>query len=108
MGGEGARIADMYVAQNGGATLERVLVQKGIVLPVYDSANPVSVQAWKDASKALADGASGNVKVILGDSVSPSGIWNTIELPALKANTKVSKVIAVDIKTGRETILFKR
>ncbi|MDR1461152.1 MAG: hypothetical protein LBI78_05855 [Campylobacteraceae bacterium] len=88
--------------------IETFAKNNGINLPAFDSANQATVQAWKEASRAYAKGAQGTVRVVLGDSVKPTSFWNTIELPALKANPKVTEIIQVDPKTGIETIIFKK
>jgi hypothetical protein len=72
---------------------------------VWDASNPATVDAWYEASRAFADGAGGTVHVV---PLRPGNIWETVELPALKANDKVTKIIKINPDTGAETILFSR
>ena len=100
--------AAAYAAANQGATLEDVARMRGIALPEFDASNPTSVQAWANASREFASGASGSVRVILGEEVSPQSFWSAVELPALKENPRIIQVIAVNPKTGAESLLFSR
>jgi hypothetical protein len=45
---------------------------------------------------------------VIGKTVNHSRIWLTKELPALKNNTKVSKITTIDPETLEETIIFTR
>jgi hypothetical protein len=80
LGRDGASQAAEYAAKTGGTTLEQTAGAAG--LPAYDSANAASVAAWRSASGAFARGASGDVRVLLGN-VRAGSIRNTVELPAL-------------------------
>jgi len=86
LGRGGAETASGLAAQQGGTTLEMLLNSKNIQMPVWDASNPASVAAWQSASREFAQGASGNVRAIIGDKSRPGSIWETVELPALKAN----------------------
>lgn len=108
LGRGGDKVAAEIAATRGGTTLEQVIKSRGMDLPVWDAANPSSVQAWQNASRAYAEGASGNVRAVLGDTMRPGNIWETIELPALKANPNVSQIIRVHPSTGVETVIFTR
>ncbi|WP_171019906.1 hemagglutinin repeat-containing protein, partial [Hydrogenophaga sp. 2FB] len=104
-GVEAARaIAEMYK----GKTLEQLLEQRQIKMPIYNPADASTVQAWIDVSTELAKNASGEVKVVLGSMRRPQNIWETYEFPTLINNPAVSKVIAVDPYTMKETIIFNR
>ncbi|SNR73994.1 ADP-ribosyl cyclase, partial [Humidesulfovibrio mexicanus] len=105
LGEKGEQIAAQYAIKNGGKTLENVA--KGI-MPDYVPSDLSVQQIWKEASKAFAENAKGDVKVILGDSVRPESIWNTVELPTLKANKNVTRIIRIDPKTQAEVVIFKR
>ncbi len=91
-----------------GITLETTLRARGIKLPVWDPSNPASVAAWRQASKNFAAGARGNVRVLQSEVVRMRSVWAEIEFPALKANPNVTSIIAVDPKTGVETLLWTR
>lgn len=64
-------------------------------------------EAWKKLSELLARGASGTVRVLLGNP-RPDSIWAKVELPELKDNTGVTKIIKVDPETGAESVLLSR
>ena len=108
LGPEGARIAGGIADSGGGTTLESYIQSHDLQMPVYDPANPASVAAWQNASRVFAGGASGDVRVILGESVNPGGIWTQIELPALQVNENVTSIIQVNPTTGVETTIFKK
>jgi hypothetical protein len=105
LGRNGESIAASYASKAGGTTLEQTAGAAG--LPAYDASNAASVAAWRGASESFARGASGNVRVVLGNS-SPESIWNTVELPALQANTAVTSITAVDPATGSTSLLWSR
>lgn len=94
-------------AQNGGSTLETTLAARGIKMPVWDAADPVSVAAWKQASVDFAARARGNVRVLQGSELRTDAIW-IAEYNALKANPNVTAIKVIDPITGIETLLWKR
>ena len=96
----GADVARSIAASQGGTTLEQLARGRGIELPVWDAGNPASVQAWQDASRAFAENANGTVTAVIGDSLRPGSVWETIELPALEANRNVTQIIRIDPATG--------
>jgi hypothetical protein len=108
LGSGGPTVAGDVASSGRGMTLEQIAATRGIELPVWDASNPATVDAWYEASRAFADGAGGTVHVVLGDSLRPGNIWETVELPALKANDKVTKIFKINPDTGAETILFSR
>ena len=99
--------ASEFAAARGGLTLEEFLRSRGIASPAWDSTNEEIVLFWKTVSKEWASTASGTVKVAQGGTV-PVGVWATVEYPALVANPAVTKVVAVDVASGNETVLFAR
>jgi hypothetical protein len=105
LGSNGAEAAQKYNKANGGKTLEQVMAERGIQMPEWDRNNPASIQAWRDASESFAKGAQGEVRAVLGE-VREGSIWNTVELPALKNNPAVTKIIGVDANTGATRILW--
>lgn len=105
LGPKGPEIAAQYVARSGGTTLERTPGAQQ--LPRYNPDDPATAVVWSTASGSFARGASGHVRVLLGDS-SPGSIWNTVELPALRANPLVTSITAIDPVTGATRILWRR
>jgi hypothetical protein len=73
----------------------------------FDAEDPVGVEAWVDVSRRFAEGASGEARVVLGQT-RPGNIWETVQLPALRANPKVTRIVAIDAATGAETVIFER
>lgn len=108
LGRDGADVAADWAAKNGGATLESTLTARGVGIPMWDAANPAAVAAWEDASAQFANGASGNVRVLLGDSVNPTGVWTTVEFPALKANANVTSITSINPQTGISSMIWKQ
>ena len=108
LGRNGDTIAANIAGQNGGITLETLMLQRGISLPSWDATNPLVVQAWRNASGTYASAASGDVRVVLGPQVRSDSVWNTIEYDALRNNPNVTRIIQVDPVTGRQTILYRR
>jgi len=81
---------------------------RGITLPAWDASNPSVVAAWQNASRNFAVGASGDVKAVIGSTLRPGSVWETVELPALKANPNVTSITTIDPSTGVKTVIFKR
>ena len=108
MGRGGDQVAAEIAMQRGGTTLEQLVQTRGIDLPVWDAENPASINAWGNASRSYAEGASGDVHVILGNSPRPGNTWETVELPALRSNPNVTRVIKIDPASGQESVIFER
>jgi len=104
--GSPERAAEIAQMANG-KTLEIILAERGIVPPVYDGSREVH-EWWGKASADYAAGVSGTVRVVLGEKVRDESIWNTKELPSLKENARVTRIIAIDPATLKETMLFDR
>lgn len=104
----GMDTAKEIAAKSNGRTLEQLIQSRQIEMPAYDPTIPSSVQAWQDISKELAKNASGDVRVVLGSKLRPDNIWETYELPTLKNNPAVTKIIAIDPKTGNQKIIYSR
>jgi hypothetical protein len=104
----GADAAGCIASACGGTTLEQLMANKGITLPAWDASNPATVAAWQNASKSFAQGASGDVNAVLGSTIRPGSVWETVELPALKANPNVTSITTIDPATGVKTIIWKR
>jgi hypothetical protein len=105
LGPNGAERAQAFVKGNGGKTLEQLTAERRIDMPVWDRHNPSSVKAWEDASRMFAQGAKGDVRAVLGD-VTPGSVWSRVELPALKSNPAVTKIIGVDPVSGASRVLW--
>ena len=99
--------AAAWVARNGGATLETTLASRGVTLPAWDAGNSSVVAAWRQSSVDFAAGASGNIRVLQGDALGTKPIWKD-EFNALKANSSVNSIRAVNPDTGSEVLLWKR
>lgn len=104
----GDEVAAGIAKEHGGTTLEMLIKERGIKMPTWDTSNPASVKAWQNISAEYAKGASGNVRAVVGERLRPGSIWETRELPALKANTAVTKITEIDPLTKLETVIFTR
>jgi hypothetical protein len=100
--------AEAIAHAQGGTTLEKLVRVRGIPLPPWDASSPVSVNAWATASRAYAECASGRTKAVLGATMRPGNIWETVEFPTLKANPNVTEIVGVDPVTGLEQLLYQK
>jgi len=103
----GANVAKGF-AGKGGKTLEMLIEERGIKMPEWNPNNPSSIEAWNALSRELAAGASGEVRVVLGENLRPGNTWELIEFNELKANPNVTKITSIDPKTGMPTLLWER
>lgn len=106
MGGQD-RAAEIAQAM-GGTTLEMLNRDRGLSLPVYDGTDQTTIDAWEKASARFAAGASGTVRTVLGEKLRDGNIWESHEFPALIQNARVTRIIAIDPATLKETLLFDR
>jgi hypothetical protein len=106
----GEDVAKQIAENNGGVTLEILREQRSgsIRLPDWVAGDPATSGAWKRASLLYARGASGEVRVVLGEDVRTRSVWETIELPALRENPRVTKVTAIDPATGAQRVIYQR
>lgn len=104
----GDQVAATVAKSRHGKTLEMLIEERGIKMPDWDPKNPAVKKAWEDVSSEYAKGASGEVRVVLGANLRPGNIWQTRELPALKANGAVTRITAIDPQTMVETVVFSR
>jgi hypothetical protein len=81
---------------------------RGVKLPDWDANNPASGAAWRQPWADFALGASGNVRVRQGASTRLDSVWATVKFPALKANSNVLSITAVNPTTGQEVVLWSR
>ena len=61
---------------------------------------------WEEASAEYAKQVSGEVRAVVGKNLRVDNVWENIELPRLKANPNVSKIIIIDPETLVETIIY--
>jgi RHS repeat-associated protein len=108
LGRGGETTAAQIAANNGGTTLEMLLDAQGITMPAWDASSESSVAAWQSASAAYARGASGDVNVILGDSLRPGNTWESVELPALQENENVSSITQIHPTTGQQSVIWQQ
>lgn len=73
----------------------------------FNAEDPAGIEAWIDASRRFAEGASGEARVVLGET-RPGNIWETVQLPALKANPRVTRIVSIDAASGARTTIFER
>jgi hypothetical protein len=104
----GDEVAAKIAGERGGTTLELLIKERGIKMPEWDTSNPASVKAWEDISAEYAKGAAGEVRAVVGDKLRPGNIWETKELPRLKANPAVTKITVIDPMTQVEKVIFSR
>ncbi|WP_197029928.1 hypothetical protein [Cellulomonas sp. URHE0023] len=63
-------------------------------------------QVWADASAAYAEGVSGEVRAVVGSSLRPGNVRQTVGLPRLKDNPVVTRIIEIDAETGVERQVY--
>ena len=100
--------ADEFAKRFNSSTLNQLLESRQIQMPVYDPTVPDSVMAWIQLSRGFAQNASGEVRVVLGSHVRPDSVWASVELPTLKRNPAVTRIVSVDAASQRETVVFER
>ena len=109
VGPDDSGIAELIAHGSGGTTLELTLADRGVdPLPVWNRHDPVSVQFWEDASAAYAENARGEVTAIVGSSLRPGNVWQTVEIPRLMENPDVTRIVQIDPDTGQSTTIFER
>ncbi len=109
VGPDDSGIAELIAHGSGGKTLEMTLADQGIdPLPAWNRHDPVSVQFWEDASTAYAENAKGEVTAIVGSSLRPGNIWQTVEVPRLMENPEISRILQIDPDTGLSVTIFER
>lgn len=104
----GAENAANIAKSRGGVTLESTIENQNIVMPEWDFNNPSTMEAWDLASGAYAEQVSGEIRAVIGSELRAGNIWENVELPRLKNNPNVTKIITIDPKTGIENVIFER
>jgi len=102
----GEKIAREIAQENKGTTLEAIIEKRNIEMPKWDTTNPDVVKAWKGISADYAKGSSGTVRAVIGKDLRPGNVWEASELPALKNNPNVERIITIDPVTKIETEIF--
>jgi len=77
-------------------------------MPEWNTNNPAATKAWEELSREYAKNASGTVRAVIGESLRPGSLWENVELPALKQNPRVDKIIVIDPATKVERTIFTR
>ena len=104
----GQHIAADIAKSNGGTILEMLIEARKIIMPTWDQNNQASIKAWEDISSEYATCASGTVTGVIGKDLRPGNIWENRELPALKNNPNIKKIVIIDSKTKISTVIFQR
>jgi hypothetical protein len=82
VGGENTAL--IIARRRGGTTLEGMLQDKGIAMPVWDDGKLSSMRAWEHVSAEYSNRATGDVHAIIGVNLRDGNIWYNIELDRLK------------------------
>ena len=110
LGVDGATIAADVARNNGGVTLEIIMENnKQAFIDAGFPYNPATgeffwstdeavAKAWSDVSEAYANHTSGNVRAVLGDSVTDGSVWRRSELPSLLNNSDVNSINGIPTK----------
>ena len=77
-------------------------------MPEWDFDNPDSLKAWDEASAAYAMQVSGEVHAVVGENLREGNIWENVELPRLRDNPDVTRIVTIDPKTHVEKTIFER
>ena len=104
----GSEVAADIANSRGGVTLETTIESKNVSIPEWDINDPDSIEAWKQASTAYAEQASGEVHAVIGAELREGNIWESTEFPALMKNQNVTSITIIDPKTGIETVILER
>lgn len=87
-----------------GITLEGLVKRNNIDMPKWEDKPKI----WEATSREYANQVSGEVRAVIGNKLRKGNVWENYELPALKQNPNVTKIITIDPKTGKEKTIFKR
>ncbi|KAF8160290.1 hypothetical protein BJ912DRAFT_902216 [Pholiota molesta] len=86
------------------STINHGLAQHGIKIPERHE-NKYSDHIWNVASKVWAERAHGDTHAVLGGTVRPGSVYNTIEKPILMKNERVTKLTEHNMETGKSTVV---
>ena len=99
-------VAREYAENNGGVTMDILLENEDF--PEWDFGDEDSFSRWEDASRAYAEQASGDVRVIARPPIRKGSIFEAVEFPTLKKNKNVTSVTMINPETGEKTVIFRR
>jgi hypothetical protein len=105
-GGDGS--ANLFAAEQSGTTLEGLLERNGVKPPSFDFTDIASEEWWSKVSGMYAENARGEVHAVIGSNLRPGSAWETVELPRLKDNPNVIKIVVIDPETGLQKAIFDR
>lgn len=100
--------ANEYASRNRGVTMGTLLANAAKSLPEWDFNDADSIHSWEGASKAYAQQASGVVRVVAKYPLRKGNIFENVELPTLKKNLNVTRIIMIDPDTNKKTVIFRR
>jgi len=107
--GVGGEARALEIARSkGGTTLEGLLKSRNIDMPAWNASNLAVVKLWEDVATQYANQVSGEVRAVIGRNLRLATVSQTKELPALKANRNVTRIIKIDPETLVETVIFVR
>lgn len=102
-GPEHARVsAEAYASRTGTTTLEQTPGGKWLdeqklferrTSPLDDDE---AIEVWRRTSQRYAQEASGDVRAFVRDP-NPTGVWQTVELPALREGVETGRVTRIEI-----------
>ena len=104
----GQDVAADIATSRGGVTLEVLVANNGIDMPEWNIKDKPAIEAWELASAAYAEQVSGEVRAVVGKNLREDNVWENIELPRLKLNPNVTKIITIDPVAKVEITIFER
>ena len=105
----GPENARALAADRGKVLLETLVDDRGIDVPAWRPGHPEIDEQWATVSARYAEGASGDIDVILGDSLKPGNDWENVEIPRLTAaDSKVTSITKIDLLTLERTPIWRR
>ncbi|AGZ49000.1 hypothetical protein B1T45_28275 [Mycobacterium kansasii] len=109
VGPDGSRIAERLADEANATTLKMLLERRGMVpVPGWDAAFPDTIRFWDEAARAYAENAAGTVTAIVGCDVRPDNIWQRVEVPRLRNNPNVTRIIQIDPDSRVSTVIYER
>lgn len=109
VGPDGSRIAERLAAEANATTLKMLLERRGMApVPGWDAAFPDTIRFWDEAARAYAENAAGTVTAIVGCDVRPDNIWQRVEIPRLRSNPNVTRIVQIDPDSRVSTVIYER